>query len=319
MDDGGIVGSPELLQKVWDILKAEGPCRGLQLNPTKCEWSWLNPECTLPCPLPDVALVPTGEIQMLGVPLGADDFVEKFVENKLLANSIKVMSKLAAFDDTQSAMYLLRLSCGIVRANHFMRTTPVPQWKQVASKFDTHIRDTVSQILGTTFPGDSYAQACISTKIEGLGIRRVVDHANGAFAASWHESQRTAMEAWNVPPLCNAEYVPQMQASASTDAESLETIIARASPRDAQRLRRNDVIHANAWISSLPSSVSLIARSTNFYIFLFYLFYAQYQFITKTRNKRYATFRADTNPHTGRFKSGRVFTTPTHITLAGSV
>ena len=35
---------------------------------------------------------------------------------------------------------------------------------------------------------------------------------------------------------------------------SLETIIASSSPRDAQRLRRNDVIHANAWISALPSS-----------------------------------------------------------------
>jgi hypothetical protein len=45
MDDGGIVGSPELLFKVWDILKTEGPPLGLQLNPTKCEWSWLNPEC----------------------------------------------------------------------------------------------------------------------------------------------------------------------------------------------------------------------------------------------------------------------------------
>src|SRR4051812_14902819 len=109
MDDGGIVGSPELLQKVWDILKTEGPPLGLQLNPTKCEWSWLNAECTLPCPLQQVALVPTAEVQMLGVPLGSSGFVEKFVENKLLANSIKVMSKLAAFDDSQSAMYLLRL------------------------------------------------------------------------------------------------------------------------------------------------------------------------------------------------------------------
>ena len=103
---------------------------GLQLNPTKCEWSWLNAECTLPCPLPQVALVPTGEVQMLGVPLSSTGFVHKFVSNKLLANSVKVMSKLVEFDDTQAAMYLLRLSYGIVRANHFMRTTPLPQWKK---------------------------------------------------------------------------------------------------------------------------------------------------------------------------------------------
>ena len=120
MDDGGIVGSPDLLFKVWDILKTEGPPLGLQLNPTKCEWSWLNPACTLPCPLEQVALVPTSEVQMLGVPLGSSGFVRRHVEGKLLTASTKVMAKLVEFDDPQAAMYLLRLSYGIVRANHFM-------------------------------------------------------------------------------------------------------------------------------------------------------------------------------------------------------
>ena len=162
MDDGGIVGPPDLLLKVWDILKEDGPRLGLHLNPTKCEWSWLNPECTLPCPLEHVILVPTSQVQMLGVPLGSDGFVSEYVEGKLLSNDVKVMSKLAAFEDPQAAMYLLRLSYGIVRANHFMRTTPLPQWSQVAGKFDQCVRDAVSQILGTTFPGDSYDQACVS-------------------------------------------------------------------------------------------------------------------------------------------------------------
>ena len=66
---------------------------------------------------------------MLGVPLGSDAFVCKLVEGKLLATSSKVMAKLADFDDPQAAMYLLRLSYGIVRANHFMRTTSLPQWE----------------------------------------------------------------------------------------------------------------------------------------------------------------------------------------------
>ena len=33
MDDGGIVGSPELLLKVWEILKAGGEPLGLVVNP----------------------------------------------------------------------------------------------------------------------------------------------------------------------------------------------------------------------------------------------------------------------------------------------
>src|SRR3954454_19862915 len=114
---------------------------------------------------------------MLGGALGCDDFVSGYVEGKLLSGTVKVMAKWAEFEDPQAAMYLLRLSYGIVRANHFMRTTPLPQWEQVASKFDACVRETVAQILGTTFPGDSYAQACVSTKIGGLGVRRTVDHA----------------------------------------------------------------------------------------------------------------------------------------------
>jgi hypothetical protein len=51
MDDGGIVGDVDLLQKVWDILKTRGPALGLHLNASKCEWSWLDPDCALPCPI----------------------------------------------------------------------------------------------------------------------------------------------------------------------------------------------------------------------------------------------------------------------------
>ena len=255
MDDGGIVGPRDLLLKVWDILKTEGPKRGLHLNPSKCEWSWLNPDCDLPCPLDEVQLVPTSEIQMLGVPLGSDASVSNYVQGKLLASSVKVMSKLAEFEDTQAAMYLLRLSYGIVRANHFMRTTPLPQWSEVANKFDLCVRDTVSKILGTNFPGDSYDQACISTNVGGLGVRRVVDHAVGAFSASWYESSRTSGETWAAPALCHPEYHSQSVASAAVDRAAFDGLLARApSQRDVQRLRRLDVDHANVWTSALPSA-----------------------------------------------------------------
>ena len=226
---GGIVGPQDLLLKVWEILKSDGPALGLQLNPSKCEWSWLNAECTLPCPLAQVALVPTSQIQMLGVPLGSDEFVASHVEGKLLATAMKVMAKLAVFEDAQAAMYLLRLSYGIVRANHFMRTTPLRQWSKVARKFDACVRDTVSQILGTTFPGDAYLQACISTKIGGLGVRLVEQHADGAFNASWHEAGSTCGEKWLPPDAGAPVYQSQTDASAAVDRAALDGLIARGS------------------------------------------------------------------------------------------
>lgn len=70
-----------------------------------------------------------------------------------------------------------------------MRTTPLPQWRDVAVKFDECVRDVVFKMA---------LQACISAKVGGLGIR-VVDHAIGALSASWHESSRTCGESWTTP------------------------------------------------------------------------------------------------------------------------
>ena len=177
MDDGGIVGSPELLLKVWEILKNGGVPLGLELNSKKCEWSWLNPDCNLVCPIDG----PTNEIQMLGVPLGSQEFTEKFVKRDLLDVAEGVMSKLIDFEDTQAAIFLLRLSFGIVRATHFMRTTPLSLW----SKHEK-VSQTVFQCLGLKPTDEAYAQASVSTTIGGLGVRRILDHA---FTASWYEAQ----------------------------------------------------------------------------------------------------------------------------------
>ena len=50
------------------------------------------------------------------------------------------------FEDTQAATYLLRVSFSIVRAVHFMRTTPLEQWHEQASKFDGMIRTAIEKI-----------------------------------------------------------------------------------------------------------------------------------------------------------------------------
>ena len=101
-----------------NLIKSRGPERGLHLNASKCEWSWLDPECALPCPIKidgvpesdQIKLVPHSEIQMLGVPLGSDAFVSEFVEKKLLGRLLSTVNRLVEFEDTQAATYLLRVS-----------------------------------------------------------------------------------------------------------------------------------------------------------------------------------------------------------------
>src|ERR1700745_1737828 len=168
-----------MMEELWDlwiccdILKTDGPPLGLHLNAAKCEWSWLNEKCTDPCPIEGVPVTPTSEIQMLGVPLG--DFVSGFVKKNLIPTTKEVCGKVEEFEDPQSAMYLLRLSYGIIRANHFMRTTPLLQWSKHSVEFDKIVLNTTQSILGYTLPPPAYDQACVSTRFGGLGIRKIVD------------------------------------------------------------------------------------------------------------------------------------------------
>jgi reverse transcriptase-like protein len=171
MDDGGIVGGVELLKKVWEILKTRGPALGLHLNPSKCEWSWLDPECASPCPIRlegvskenQVKLVPHREIQMLGVPLGDDAFVSGFVEKRLIGKLFDTIDKLVNFEDSQAASYLLRVSYSIVRAVHFMRTTPFYQWEKQGEKFDNMVRGAAEKILGCSM-SERVCTGCVDPK-----------------------------------------------------------------------------------------------------------------------------------------------------------
>ena len=49
LDDGVIVGPPDLLQQAWDIIRSRGPGLGLHPNASKCEWIWLG-SSRAPCP-----------------------------------------------------------------------------------------------------------------------------------------------------------------------------------------------------------------------------------------------------------------------------
>jgi len=140
MDDGGIVAPVPVLLRIWQILHQKGPSLGLHLNPAKCEWSWLNASTTSDCP-PElkkegVALVPTEEVCILGVPLGSASFSSSYVKERLFPRVKTAMERLQELNDSQSALFLLRVSYGIVRATHFMRTTPLVHWEAHAVEFD---------------------------------------------------------------------------------------------------------------------------------------------------------------------------------------
>ena len=67
-------------------------------------------------------------------------------------------------------MFLLRVSFGIVRVTHTMRTTPLDHWREIAVEFDQGVRAAAEAILGLVFDDRAYDQACLTPSLGGLGL-----------------------------------------------------------------------------------------------------------------------------------------------------
>jgi len=260
LDDGVIVGPPDLLQQAWDIIRSRGPGLGLHPNASKCEWIWLG-SSRAPCPLYSgpspsaIPVTPLDDLSILGVPLGPPDIVSAFISKKLFDNLCPLYEKLVAFEDTQSASFLLRVSFSSVRATHFMRTTPLSHWHSVASSFDSSVRRTFESIVGFPLSPQAYTQACLTPKLGGFGLRQVVAHAEGAFKASCFEvfSAWGSRLGWSSSP---SPCPSQQEASFTLDSSILSGLVASfSSPRERQRLNRVSQPHAGSWVTAVPSSL----------------------------------------------------------------
>jgi hypothetical protein len=135
-----------------------------------------------------------------------------------------------------------------------MRTTPLHQWVEQGEKFDSMIRSAAGRILGITMSDRMFAQAALTPKLGGLGLRKSVEHADFAYSASWHESQRQARETWIRPGQVSLLPVPQSQASYEFD-EAVHAYLVDTAPteREKQRLLRVAQPHAGAFVTALPS------------------------------------------------------------------
>ena len=74
----------------------------------------------------------------------------------------RTVTALSEFEDSQAAFYLLRVSYSIVRAVHFMRTTPLEHWRDHAKSFDKLMRKAVETIPGTPLPDNTRTNSLVS-------------------------------------------------------------------------------------------------------------------------------------------------------------
>jgi len=267
MDDGGIIADAATLEKVWELLVTKGPAFGFYINSSKCEFSWLDKDDLRPCPfgplkpatkvpgVPDLSikLVPTSNIEMLGVPLGSEEFGATYIADKLL-KAKTVMSKITQFNDTQSAFFLLRTSYSITRANHFMRTTPLAIWFQQAQDYDALVRGSAEEVLGFPFSDREYKQAATSPNVGGLGLRQCTIHAPGAFNDSLCRSQKFFGDKWPDKDRSSLiEAPPQRTRSMAIDEITITELLVTADKRGSHILQSLQSPHASAWVTAPPS------------------------------------------------------------------
>jgi len=181
--------------------------------------------------------------------------VSDFVQKKLIGRLHETVAKLVEFEDSQAASYLLRVSYSIVRAVHFMRTTPLPQWQKQGEQFDSMVRGASEKILGCSMSERTFAQAALTPKLGGLGLRKSVEHAGFAYSASWHESKKQAREDWVRPELVSEAYLPQKVASFQSDEKMHQYLVDSCTDdREKQRLLRVAQPHASAFVTAVPSN-----------------------------------------------------------------
>ena len=155
LDDAELIGKKEALVKAWDILVAEGPPRGLLLNPDKS---------VIFCPGHDeldrdplgrgVQRAEGGGIKLLGAPIGDDGFVET-VLRKRLAGVQTVLGELHNLEDPHIELTLLRNCFALPKFSFALRTVDTSRHPAVLEEFDSLVKEAVEAIFGAPLPPHS--------------------------------------------------------------------------------------------------------------------------------------------------------------------
>ena len=198
LDDGCQVGTVEELQAVVDILKQEGPARGLILSTSETVKAPLPPKSSIWCPqdLGTVAdplkrgipRVEEDGIILLGAPIGSESFVRAALKSK-----VEKVSKLAALlprlEDPHTEFVLLRSCLALPKIAFILRAVDTSTHINQLQAFDMITRESLTRILGCPLDEMAWLQAKLPVSLGGLGLRSAKSHATSAHAASLLSSQ----------------------------------------------------------------------------------------------------------------------------------
>ena len=190
LDDGSLMGKLDDLSTAVNIIRQEGPAKGLFLSTSATS---PRPKSTIWCPsLPSPDLDPLNQgipriqdpgIVLLGSPIGSHQFVQDKIERKI-QQVHQLTQSLPLIKDPHSEYVLLRSCFSLPKIVFLLRSTDPTHHQDLWATFDDLIRDTTTQILGSNIDDKQWAQAQLPVAMGGLGLRGAVEHSPGAFISS---------------------------------------------------------------------------------------------------------------------------------------
>jgi hypothetical protein len=282
LDDGSLIGNFRDLTRAVDIIRDEGPTKGLFLSTSA---TTPRPKSTIWCPhLPSQDPDPLGHgipriqepgIVLLGSPLGSHHYVHEKIHQKI--GKIQELTQLLPnIKDPHSEFVLLRSCFSLPKIVFLLRSTDPTHHQDLWAVFDSLIRDSLNQILGSSINEQQWTQAQLPVAMGGLGLRGAVDHSAGAYISSVHASEilkegllphgnvqvdigsAMALLREKVDELAPEE-IPEMtqkMISFEIDKNLKHGLVQSLSvKRDKARLASLGLPHAGDWLNVIPSPV----------------------------------------------------------------
>ena len=194
LDDGDLAGTKESLTQAVDIIKQEGPPRGLYLSTRKSTvWCPSNPngmEDPLNRGIPSIR---ENGITILGSPVGSPQFIRERIQSKV--DKIReITNKLPLLQDAHTEFVLLRSCLSMPKVMYILRTTDPTTHQDIWKEFDNLTREALTKILGPSVNNIQWAQALLPVSMTGLGLRSAEDHGPAAYATSRLSSHSLLLE-----------------------------------------------------------------------------------------------------------------------------
>ena len=272
LDDGVIAGKAKDVLKALEVIQRLGPDLGMDLNLKKNELVKFNDG---PDDFPPECERFVRNFTLLGSPIGDDQFCTEYIQAYVRKRVQHAHNALRTIRDPQVFHFLVRCCASLCKVVHLLRTVPPVFCGPALVYFDEQMREAFTQGVGVLMADAAWTQAGLATSLGGLGFRKAVDHASGAYLASVCKS--AALDDWDPDEaagyteaeadfcaragfareqlqdeLANTKQA-QYRLSQHVDKASLSALIEGGALRDQARLRAVSSEGAGSWLTVVPS------------------------------------------------------------------